>query len=202
MCVYCRFELWNIDADNCITADPWQLVDELSMIYTTCLMFYATFSYGRSALYSVGLAVFLTSLSLFITLYYHYLQDPVFHQVAYAILTAIVFFRSIYIMEVRIRPSRRAKHTENDENGSAKSNATSNGLLKMDKDARKEQQRKDARDTQILKTMWTMIAIGLGIFLGGFGFWNLDNIYCGRLRSWRHQIGLPWGIVLEGHGWW
>jgi dihydroceramidase len=50
--------------------------------------------------------------------------------------------------------------------------------------------------------MWTMIAVGLSIFLGGFGMWNLDIIYCGKLRQWRHQVGLPWGILLEGHGWW
>ncbi len=64
-----------------------QLVDELSMIYTTCLMAYATFSYSRSRLFSLLLALFLISLAIFITLYYHYLQDPAFHQNAYAILT-------------------------------------------------------------------------------------------------------------------
>ena len=62
--------------------------------------------------------------------------------------------------------------------------------------------RKDDRDREILKAMWVMIAVGLVTFLGGFGIWNLDNIYCNQLRSWRREIGLPWGILLEGHGWW
>ena len=39
-------------------------------------------------------------------------------------------------------------------------------------------------------------------FLGGFALWNLDNIYCSKLKAWRHELGLPWGILLEGHGWW
>jgi len=30
----------------------------------------------------------------------------------------------------------------------------------------------------------------------------LDNMFCGTLRRWRRDIGLPWGILLEGHGWW
>lgn len=48
-----------------------QLVDELSMIYTTCLMCYVTFSFGKTSAYRSVLASSLVGLSLFITLYYH-----------------------------------------------------------------------------------------------------------------------------------
>lgn len=60
----------------------------------------------------------------------------------------------------------------------------------------------DRRNVQILNTMWLMIGVGLTSFLSGFGIWQLDNVYCSELRAWRREIGLPWGIVLEGHGWW
>lgn len=172
-----------------------QLVDELSMIYTTCLMFHATFSYGKSLAFSIAMAVFLVGLAVFITLYYHYLQDPTFHQNAYAILTAIVLLRSMYIMEVSIRPSLRRKRQTIAGKGK-----TQNGLAPEANKA--EVLRQDKRDEAILRTMWTMVAYGLTVFLGGFFIWNLDNIYCGKIRQWRHEIGLPWGIVLEGHGWW
>lgn len=165
-----------------------QLVDELSMIYTTCLMFYATFSYGKSRKYSIGLAVFLVSLDVFITLYYHYLQDPTFHQNMYALLTAIVLFRSMWIMEVNIRPKFQSKERK-------AGNPHTNGHAV-------EQDRQDRRDKEILRQMWWMIAFGLSIFLGGFAIWNLDNALCPHLRRWRRQLGLPWGILLEGHGWW
>lgn len=170
-----------------------QLVDELSMIYTTCLMFYATFSHKQKPPIPLLLAIFLISLSIFITGYYHYLQDPAFHQNAYAILTAVVLFRAIYVMEVNIRPStkNRQRVHEAEQNGN-----------KVTEAQKQDQQREDKRDAQILKLMWLMIACGLGIFLGGFGVWNLDNIYCSTLRRWRRGIGLPWGILLEGHGWW
>ncbi|KAK7705160.1 alkaline ceramidase ydc1 [Botryosphaeria dothidea] len=180
---------------------PMQLVDELSMIYTTCLMFYATFSYGQSRLYAQLLGVFLLGLSAFITGYYHYLQDPAFHQNMYALLTAVVLLRSMYIMEVRLRPTLKAKRRAASQDAAA---------LRDNEKARKidsatvsrEQLRKDARDLEILRTMWTMVGFGLSIFLGGFAIWTLDNEFCGTLRRWRREVGLPWGIVLEGHGWW
>lgn len=165
-------------------SDPMQLVDELSMIYTTCLMNFATFSYGKSKRYSTVLAVGLISLAVFITAYYHYLQDPTFHQNAYAILTAIVLFRAMYVMEINIRPrfkskERKVAHPRNHGGAS-----------------------EDREDLEALKVMWQMIGFGLSIFLGGFGIWSLDNEHCSKLIQWRREMGMPWGFVLEGHGWW
>jgi dihydroceramidase len=162
------------------------------MIYTTCLMCYATFSYRRSRRYSAALAISLVALSVFITLYYHYLQDPTFHQNAYAALTVIIVFRSIYVMEVNMRPWLRSAG----ENSAKPSHSASNGSLHI------EQKREDRRNEKILKQMWYMIAFGVGIFLGGFAIWTLDNEFCPTLRRWRRQVGLPWGMLLEGHGWW
>lgn len=170
-----------------------QLVDELSMIYTTCLMFYATFSHKQKAPVPFLLGLFLVSLSVFITGYYHYLQDPAFHQNMYAILTAVVLFRSMYIMEVNIRPTLKAKRN---------AQATMQKQEVVTDAQKKEQQRQDKRDVEILRLMWIMIACGLSVFLGGFAIWNIDNAYCSTLRRWRRDVGLPWGIFLEGHGWW
>ena len=169
-----------------------QLVDELSMIYTTCLMCYATFSYSKSRLYSFVLALGLVSLALFITLYYHYLQDPAFHQNAYAILTAVVLCRSMYVMEFSLRPSLTKKEEEFKLARKRSMNVNEKEVSRTG----------DRRDAKILTTMWIMIGSGLSIFLGGFLLWYLDNEYCQTLRKWRRQIGLPWGVVLEGHGWW
>lgn len=161
-----------------------QLVDELSMIYTTCLMNFATFSYGKSRRYSTILAIGLISIAVFITLYYHYLQDPTFHQNAYALLTAIVLFRAVYVMEINIRPKFKSKERE-------AANPRPHGGI-----------REDQEDLKTLRVMWQMIGFGLSIFLGGFGIWQLDNVYCSKLIKWRREVGMPWGFVLEGHGWW
>lgn len=149
-----------------------QLFGELSMIYTTCILFFAVFSHGRSTLGQALLALFIISLAIFITVYYHYLGDPVFHQVMFALLTATVVLRSIYVMLKTLGPQARSP----------------NNL--------------DRRDAEIVWTMWTMIATGLSSIVVGFLVWNLDNIFCSNVRHWRHELGLPWGIILEGHGWW
>jgi dihydroceramidase len=177
------------DGEVLTAADPMQLVDELSMIYTTCLMCYATFSYNKSQQYRNFLGTGLVSLSVFITLYYHYLQDPTFHQNAYAILTAIVIIRSMYVMEVNIRPRLRSKERE-------AANPRPHGGDEVAK------RRADEEDVETLRLMWKMVALGLTLFLGGFALWNVDNEFCSTLTRWRREIGMPWSFVLEGHGWW
>ncbi|OAA47162.1 alkaline phytoceramidase-like protein [Cordyceps fumosorosea ARSEF 2679] len=91
-------------------ADPMQLWDELSMIYTTCLMMFASFSYSRSMAFSYMLGLGLLGLSAFISVYYHVTKDPEFHQAVYGILTAIVVFHGMWVMERRLRPALRARH--------------------------------------------------------------------------------------------
>jgi dihydroceramidase len=162
-----------------------QLLDELCMIYTTSILFFAIFSYGKTPTVQVALAAFTTGLALFVTVYYHYLGDPVFHQNVFSLLTAIVFFRSWWLMERTLRPSLKP---------------ISNGAAMQMSHA--EQKRREQRDKRILKTMYIIIPVGLCSVAAGFGIWNLDTIFCSTIRRWRRQVGLPWGILLEGHGWW
>jgi dihydroceramidase len=106
--------------------------------------------------------VVLSSITGGISVYYHYLQDPTFHQNAFALLTVGILFRSFYMMERYVRDL----------------------------------------DPVSVNRMWKMVTWGVSIFLTGFGLWNLDNAYCTSLRSWRRDVGMPWGILSEGHGWW
>lgn len=166
-----------------------QLVDELSMIYTVCFMCYATFSLEKSKIFQKMLGFGLLFLSSSITLSYHYLKVPAFHQVAFGVLIVTVLFRSMYVMEFRIRKSLREKYA-----------------LAFHKDSidlvSSNYSREIKNDIDMLNKMWLMVGFGLLLFVGGFVIWNLDNRYCSTLRHWRHNIGLPWGILLEGHGWW
>lgn len=57
-------------------------------------------------------------------------------------------------------------------------------------------------DKRLRIRQYKLLALGFSLFAFGFLIWNLDNIYCTKLRSWRKIIGLPFGILLEGHGWW
>ena len=155
------------------------------MIYTTCVMFYTVFAHGLSSFKKMLIALLVILIAVFTTLYYHYIKDPLFHQNMFALLTFIVFARSVYVMETTLRPSWRTKAARIGE-----------------AEHSEEQTRRDQRDLAILRIMWQMIPLGLGSVALGFLIWNLDNIYCSQLRRWRRDIGLPWGIFLEGHGWW
>ncbi|AEO54394.1 hypothetical protein MYCTH_2088965 [Thermothelomyces thermophilus ATCC 42464] len=94
-----------------------QLADELPMIYTVCIMAFATFAYKRPARVRALIAIALVGLAVFITVYYLYAKDPVFHQVAYGLLTAGTIFRGFYVMETDLRPRlrQRKQPTECDE---------------------------------------------------------------------------------------
>ncbi|GAP90333.2 putative alkaline phytoceramidase [Rosellinia necatrix] len=157
---------------------PMQLVDELAMIYTTCFMAYATFAYARSIRFAVALGTGLVALAYFITAIYYHTKDPQFHQAAYAILTATVVFSNMWIMEKVLRPALKAREDKQPPNSPVPSTRAT------------------------LSQMWIMVATGLSIFLGGYFIWVLDNTYCSTIRRWRHQIQLPWAILLEGHAWW
>jgi hypothetical protein len=43
---------------------------------------------------------------------------------------------------------------------------------------------------------------GIAIFAGGFGIWNIDNIFCDQLRTIRDFLGPVLGMVVQGHGFW
>lgn len=94
-------------------------------------------------------------------------------------------------MEANIRPSLRAKY------GSLRQKYSGLGSI-----SESELEKNAKRDQKVLNEMWFMVAFGLTIFLGGFAVWTLDNKYCSKFLHWRRSIGLPWGILLEGHGWW
>lgn len=158
------------------------------MIYTSCVMVYAAFSHSRTAIQRFFIGSASTATAIFITVYYFYLGDPVFHQVAFALLTVLVLGRNIYVMETTLRPSRRK--------------LDSAVAAKQSPAQRAEQARKDARDAKILRQMYGIMGFSLVNAYGGFAIWNLDNIHCSKIRRWRYDLGMPWGFLLEGHGWW
>jgi dihydroceramidase len=81
-----------------------QLLDELSMIYTTCVLFFVVFSYRQSKYRKILLLLCIITLAIFITGYYYYIKDPLFHQNMFALLTIVVVFWSMYVMDKTLRP--------------------------------------------------------------------------------------------------
>ncbi|ORZ25106.1 ceramidase [Absidia repens] len=73
-----------------------QLLDELPMIYVACIMVYFSIEIYSKPKYGSPLVIFLLAYSTIVTYSYLIINDPVFHQVAYALLIFIIVFRSLY----------------------------------------------------------------------------------------------------------
>ncbi|ENH72264.1 Alkaline ceramidase YDC1 [Fusarium oxysporum f. sp. cubense race 1] len=141
---------------------------------------------GYSRLFSILLGIGLVVLSISITAYYHYIQDPSFHQNTFSILFLATVFRSLYTMEAILRPTLSNKYAN-------KSRSTS----LSDKEALYSPIR---IDQAIIREMRWIVAMGFITCAAGIAAWTLDNLRCGDFVQWRHRVGLPWGILLEGHG--
>lgn len=80
----------------------YQLLDELPMIYATCIPTWAVFSYARSKRDTILLGIYIFVGAATLTAVYLYFKDPTIHQAGYAVLTGMVLFRSLYLIVTKI----------------------------------------------------------------------------------------------------
>lgn len=177
-----------------LEADSMQLADELPMIYTTCIVAYASFSYARPKGTQILVGIGLLGLASWITVYYLSSQNPVFHQVAYAVLMLSLVFRAMYDMETTLRPALRTR-CETPAHGDEI-------LRRMWKIAYTGKRSLNSSALHAITADLAARSSGIVLFLMGFSIWLLDNALCQHLRSARNSVLLPWAALLEGHAWW
>lgn len=71
----------------------YQLLDELPMIYATCVPYWIVFSHGRNQSGSRRVAAQITAAALILTAIYLHYRDPTIHQAAYGILNLIIIIK-------------------------------------------------------------------------------------------------------------
>lgn len=113
------------------------------------------------------------------------MKDPFFHQMAFVCLFLTTLFRALYMMEASLRPLLRKRYGNEADKGQPVKDTARNII---------------SRDQAIMQEMWWVVVAGFLTACAGIAMWNLDNLYCNDFRRWRNLIGLPWGMVLEGHG--
>lgn len=74
-----------------------QLMDELPMLYATCILIYSMFETKREKLYGWRLPALLAGIAIGISTVYMLVKNPLFHQVSYGLLTAVLVFRAGYV---------------------------------------------------------------------------------------------------------
>ncbi|KAF2866806.1 alkaline ceramidase family protein [Massariosphaeria phaeospora] len=52
------------------------------------------------------------------------------------------------------------------------------------------------------KRLGSMAIFGLGSGLFGYFLWNIDFHLCSHVTAFKRELGLPWALVFELHGWW
>lgn len=138
----------------------FQLLDELPMIYATCIPFWLVFSEFKTPLQSVGVGVGIFMAANLLTAVYLHLKNPTIHQAAYALLNAGIIFKLIALTRLHVK------------------------------------------DPVARSQLFCTMTFGIAIFGLGYLVWNLDIHFCTQVRSVRRDWGMPYGFVLEGHGWW
>lgn len=138
----------------------YQLLDELPMIYATCIPFWSVFSQFKSTKGSilVGMLIFFAA-NLLTAIYLHF-KNPTIHQAAYALLNASIIIQSSILAHRHVHDKHATKQLD-----------------------------------------LTMI-YGVSTFLLGYFLWNVDIHLCQEARATRREWGIPYGFILEGHGWW
>ncbi|KAI8075664.1 hypothetical protein BDF21DRAFT_423415 [Thamnidium elegans] len=139
-----------------------QLLDELPMLYVACIMIWQTFIVDPISTIGIKLPIALAICSGTISYVYIIINDPVFHQVSYALLVFCIVFRAILLVG----------RVPNEYNTYEK--------------------------PRLQLLLW-LAALG---FILSFAIWNIDNIYCVSLKSWRSTVSTLTGSVSELHGWW
>lgn len=73
----------------------FQLLDELPMIYATCIPLWSMFSYDRSRSGSTLIGLSIAAGALLLTAIYLWQKDPTLHQAAYGLLNVFIIVKSV-----------------------------------------------------------------------------------------------------------
>lgn len=88
----------------------FQLLDELPMIYATCIPFWSVFQVKKSKKESIQIAISVFLGAATLTAVYLYFKDPTIHQVAYALLTITVLAKSVLQAQAYVHDPVAQKH--------------------------------------------------------------------------------------------
>lgn len=88
----------------------YQLLDELPMIYATCVPFWIVYSFGKDRAGSLKVGTFIATAAATLTAVYLHYGDPTIHQAGYAILNAFVIIKSVLLSNEHVKDEQARKH--------------------------------------------------------------------------------------------
>lgn len=88
----------------------FQLLDELPMIGTALIGFYAIFEHNLSRARAIALGSFTVAMGAGVTWYYLVNKNPIFHEVAFGLITFAVIARSWHLLYSVVDDAQARKH--------------------------------------------------------------------------------------------
>lgn len=73
----------------------YQLLDELPMIYATCVPYWIVFSFGKSTAQSIRIGAEVSIAAAALTAVYLHYRNPTIHQAGYAVLNVLIILKSV-----------------------------------------------------------------------------------------------------------
>ena len=88
----------------------YQLLDELPMIYATCIPYWVVFSFGKSKINSIKVGIQITSAAVILTAVYLYYRNPTIHQTGYGFLNVVVVSKSLILTQSHVHDIEAKQH--------------------------------------------------------------------------------------------
>jgi dihydroceramidase len=148
-------------------------------IATSCCL-HRAMTFGKSKEYSRDLALILIASISAETIYHSVMDEHVVHELTFLFLIVLVANQTRGLINQRVKQA-------DDRRMLKKLAIFGTGKSRL--------YRPLFRTTQLTSTF-------VGCFLFGYLLWQLDFIFCPQLTAWKRAMGMPWGFLLEFHGWW
>lgn len=88
----------------------YQLLDELPMIYATCVPYWTVFSSGKSRATSIRIGIQVALGAALLTGIYLYFKNPTIHQAAYGALNLMIIYKSVCLSSEHVKDEAAQKH--------------------------------------------------------------------------------------------
>lgn len=150
-------------------------------IATACVL-HRAMSFRQSEQYSRNVALFLICSLSIETIYHSIMDEQMVHELTFLLLILLVIRQTRSLIRDRIQKDEEKRMLKwLSIFGAGESLALSHVFA---------------------RSCWIDFSNPTVCFLFGYLLWQLDFIYCSQLTAWKRALGMPWGFLLEFHGWW
>eukprot|EP00794_Sanderia_malayensis_P011350 gene11350-12534_t len=171
-------------AFHCTLLYNMQLLDELPMIYGTCILIYGMLELNsKENVMNRQLVILFAILSFLISVIYVVVVNPAFFQFSYAVLATSLFSLTVYNYRQDVFRVYQLNTTRINNVIGILRNYCNYGFRKY-------------------RGSLALLVISVSSYLFGFVLWNIDNNFCPHMRHAREALPSFVKPITQLHAWW